>query len=156
MMRYMNRGAAVALSILAGSTILGHGAAQNLTITNFQVVSQQQITATQSRVTYRADLVNPGSSFASVSATATTLNPFVVRVVPGQDTLMFAPVPANSQTTSLNTITVLINPDVAFNSSNLEFDFQSVSGPLSANAGPNQSAKVGQLVTLNGSGSTSP
>lgn len=154
-MRYVYRGAAVALSILAGSTILGHGAAQNLSITNFQVVSQQVVTPTQSRVIYRADLVNPGSSFASVSATATTTNPFMVRVVPGSDTLTFAPVPASSQTTSLNTFTVLINPNVPFNSASLEFTFQAVAGPLMANAGPNQNAQVGQTVTLNGSGSTS-
>ena len=155
-MRYVLRGSVVALSVLAGSAILGTGGAQNLSITNFQVVSQQVITPTQSRVTYRADLVNGSSSFASVTATASTSNPFMIRVVPGQDTLTFAPVPANSQVTSLNTFSVLVNPNVPFNSSVLQFTFQAVSGPLNANAGPNQTAKVGSTVTLNGSGSTSP
>jgi hypothetical protein len=154
-MRNMYRGATVALTILAGSTILGHGTAQNLSITNFQVVSQQQITPTLSRVIYRADLVNPGSSFASVSATASSTNPFAVRIVPGSDTLMFAPVPANSQTTSLNTFTVLASPNFTLSASNLSFTFQAVAGPLSANAGPDQNALLGSLVTLNGSGSTS-
>ncbi len=155
-MRYVLRGAPVALSVLAGFAILGNGGAQNLSITNYQVVSQQVITPTQSRVTYRADLVNASSSFASVSATASTTNPFMVRIVPGQDTLTFAPVPANSQVTSLNTFSVLVNPNVPFDSSALSFTFQAVAGPLSANAGPNQTVKVGSTVTLNGSGSTSP
>ena len=120
-MRYAIRGASGALFILAGSAILGHGAAQNLSITNFQVVNVVSVTPTQSRVTYKADLVNGSSSFASVAATASTLNPFLVRLVPGQDTLNFAPVPASSQTTSLNTFSVLINPSVGFSSAALEF-----------------------------------
>jgi len=35
-------------------------AAQNFSITNYQFISEQQITITQSYVTYRADLVNSG------------------------------------------------------------------------------------------------
>ena len=155
-MRHVYQGAFVALSILAGSAILGQATAQNLTITNFQMISQQSVTPTQSRVIYKADLINGGTSFASVTAAASTSNPFMVRIVPGSDTLTFAPVPANGQVASLNTFSVLVNPNVPFDSSSIQFSFQTVAGPLSANAGPNQTAKVGGTVTLDGSGSTSP
>jgi hypothetical protein len=83
-----------------------------------------------------------------------TQDPFSVRVVPGQDTLTFAPVPGNSEVTSSGSFTILVNPAGSVDFSNLQWTFASVAAPVSANAGPNQTGKVGALVTLDGSGST--
>src|SRR5512140_3612813 len=85
--------------------------AQNLTLTNYQLVSRFGTTAV-----YRADLVNTGPALNAVSATAASLSPFSVRVINGQDTLTFQPVPANSTVTSSNTFTVYIaDPNAPLN-----------------------------------------
>jgi len=135
---------------------LAFGQAQSLSIGNYQVVSEQSITQTQSNVTYRADLMNTGTVPAIVTATVTSLNPYSVRTNPGQDTLRFPPVLANGQVTSTNTFTVLIDHSVPFSFSTLQWSFQTLAGAPVANAGPNQTVPVGSTVTLNGSGSTNP
>jgi len=123
-------------------------------ITNYQIVSRQAAAGKQSFITYRADLINPGNAFGSVTATLTSLDPFSVRVVPGQGSLMFAPVPANSQVTSGNTFTILTDPTVPLDLTKLQWTFQTTAAPVTANAGSNQTVKVGSLVTLDGSTST--
>src|SRR5450759_2358852 len=150
-MRYMFQATVVALSVLVPSVAFGQ-----LSITNYQLVSQQSISSTKSNFTYRADLLNTGGALGSVTATVTSVDPFSVRVVPGQDTLQFAPVPANSQVTSSNTFTIQVDQTVPFDFSKLQWTFQTGPAPPVANAGPNQTAVVGSMVTLNGSGSTNP
>src|SRR5262249_50270930 len=105
--------------------------------------------------TYRADLVNPGPDLGPVAATASSTDPFAVRVVPGKGTLTFANVTANSRVTSSNTFTLLVDPAAPVDFGKLQWAFQSSGGPV-ANPGPNQTASVGTTVTLNGSGSTNP
>src|ERR1017187_3330526 len=153
-MRCVRPAAFAALVFSAGSLAFGQGT--TLSITNYQYVSEQRVTLTTSNVTYRADLVSPGVALASASATLTSLDPFSVRVVPGQDTLHFAPVPAKGQVTSSNTFTILVDRTVPFDWSKLLWTFQTVSQAPVANAGPNQTVKVGSVVTLDGSGSTNP
>ena len=87
----------------------------------------------------------------------TSLDPFSVRVVPGQGTLKFAHVPTNSQVTSSNTFTILANAAVPVDFSKLQwtFDTTSAAGPV-ANPGPNQTVNVGSTVALDGTGSTNP
>ena len=156
-MRYVYLAAFAALAALTPSAAFGQ--TPSLSITNYQFVSEQRITLTSSKVTYRGDLVNNTvGPLASVTATLTSLNTGSFTVVPGQNTLTFAPVPANSQTTSSNTFTILVNRTAAFDPtfSQLQWNFQSVSQAPVANAGPSQSVKVGVTVTLNGSGSTNP
>ena len=75
-----------------------------------------------------------------------------VQLVPGQSTVHFAPVPANSNVMSNDTFTILIDRSVPFDFSFLQWSF---ANPV-ANPGPNQTATVGSTVTLNGSGSTNP
>ena len=150
-MRNMFLATLVALSVLVPSVAFGQ-----FSITNYQLVSQQSITPTKSNFTYRADLLNTGGAQGTVTATVTSVDPFSVRVVPGQDTLQFAPVPANSQTTSSNTFTIQVDQTVPFDFSKLQWTFQTTAGGPVANAGPNQTAVVGSMVTLNGSGSTNP
>lgn len=126
--------------------------AQNLTLTNYQLVSRFGTTAT-----YRADLVNTGPALNAVSATAASLSPFSVRVINGQDTLTFQPVPANSTVTSSNTFTVYIaDPNAQLNPSQLSWTFSITSGGPVANAGQNVTQTVGWKVTLDGTKSTTP
>ena len=124
---------------------------QGLSITNYQFVSEQRISQTQSNVTYRADLVNTGGPHAMVTAGLTSPSPNMV-VIPGQNTLMFSPVPAQSTVTSQNTFTITVNRSVVVDLTQLQWTFLT---PI-ANAGPNQTAKVGSTVTLNGTASTNP
>jgi hypothetical protein len=124
---------------------------QGLSITNYQFVSEQRISFSQSDVTYRASLVNTGGARGAVTATVTSLVPSV-QVVQGQGNLHFSPVPANSTVNSTDTFTILVDRSVPFDFSNLQWNFNA---PV-ANAGPNQTVSVGTTVTLNGSGSTNP
>jgi hypothetical protein len=113
----------MALSILICSAAFGQG--QGLSLTNYQLISQQTIQRTLS-ITYRADLVNTGTALEAVTATVTSLNPSIVQVVAGQDTLQFAPVPANSQVTSSNTFTLQIDNTGRVDFSQLQWTFQTV------------------------------
>ena len=151
-MRYVSAASLAALSMLAPALLMGQG----LSITNYQFVSQQVVNSTQTRVTYRADLVNPSGPLGSVTATVSSTNIFSVRTVPGQDVLTFSPVPANSELTSSGTFTILVSNTQPFSFSSLQWAFQSTAAGPIANAGANQTVTVGTLVTLNGSGSTNP
>src|SRR5262249_11102254 len=91
---------------------------------------------------------------ASVTATVTSLNAASFTVVQG--TLNFAPVPANGSVTSTNTFTIRVDRSVNFDFANLRWSFQTTTLPPAANAGPNQTAHVGDVVTLSGSGSPNP
>lgn len=149
-MQYVRPATALAtvLMAIAPLGLLG----QNLTLTNYQLVSRFGTTAT-----YRADLVNTGPALNAVSATAASLNPFSVRVINGQDTLTFQPVPANSTVTSSNTFTVyLADPNAQLNPSQLSWTFSITSGGPIANAGQNVTANVGSKITLDGTKSTTP
>ena len=126
-MRYVYLAAFAVLGALAPSSAFGQ--ASSLSVTNYQFVSEQRVTLTSSKVTYRGDLVNADGPLASVTATLTSLNTSSFTVVPGQNTLTFAPVPSHSQTTSSNTFTILVNRTVAFDPafSQLQWNFQTVS-----------------------------
>ena len=126
-----------------------------LAIANYRLVSQQAAAGTQSYMTYSADLINPGAAQSLVTATLISLDPFSIRVVPGQGTLLFAPVPANSLVPSINTFTILVSSG-AFDPAKLFWTFQSAAATPVANPGPNQTVKAGSTVMLDGSGSTNP
>ena len=120
----------IAISILLCSGLFGQ--AQGLSITNYRVVSQQTVQRTLN-VTYRADLVNTGTALQAVSVTVASLNTAAVQVVAGQDTLQFAPVPANSQVTSSNTFTLQIENTLPVDFSQLQWTFQTAAILLPAN-----------------------
>src|SRR3984893_19227062 len=152
LMRCVCLAAMAALSVLAPSAAFGQ-----LSITNYQLVSVQSVSSTKSNFTYRADLVNTGGALGAVSATVTSLDPFTVRVVAGQDTLQFSPVPANSQVTSSNTFAVQMDNAAVLDPSKLQWSFQTGGpAPPIANAGPNQTTTVGATVTVDGSKSSDP
>ena len=148
-MRYVCAAAIIiALLVSGASPIFGQ---TGLSIVNYQFISDQRVTRTQWYVTYRATLANSGAARAGITATITSTASTVV-VAPGQGTIHFYPVPANSQVTSADTFTILVDREAPFDLSCLKWSFLN---PF-ANAGPNQTATVGSTVTLNGSGSTNP
>ena len=151
-MRYVYAASVAILSTLFPAMLHGQG----LSITNYQFVSQQTVNSSQVRVTYRADLVNSGGPYGSVTATVSSTNVFAVRTVPGSDTLTWVPVAGHSQTTSSGTFTILVNTAQTFSFSYLQWAFTTTAAGPVANAGPNQTVSAGTLVTLNGSGSTNP
>ena len=148
MMRYSCAAAALfALSMFTPSVMLG----QELTVGNYQLVSELRSTRNLWFNTYSAKLMNTGAPLPGVTATLTSLAPSI-QVVPGQGTLHFRPAPANTQIASSETFTILVDHDVPFDFANLQWSFLN---PV-ANAGPNQTVPVGSTVTLNGGGSSNP
>ena len=89
-MRYIGPIHALGVSMLA-PYLLWAQSGQPLSITNYQYISEQVISATESNLTYKADLVNTGKPVASVAAVATSGNALSFTVVSGQDKLNFAP-----------------------------------------------------------------
>ena len=140
----------VALTMFIPSMMFGQGSSP-LSIVNYRFVSEQRSTRTDWFVTYRADVANTGLPRSGVTATVTSLTPNI-QVVAGQGTLHFGPIPANSQVTSLDTFTILVDRTVPFDFASLRWAFLN---PL-ANPGPNQTVAVGATVNLNGGGSTNP
>lgn len=121
-------------------------------VTNFQFVNQAAGT-----LNFKADFVNKGSALQTVLATAASLDPYSFRIAPGQDTLSFgAPVPENSQTVSRNTFSVIMKPGATFNEDRVQWTCRTTPGQPVAKSGPNQTVRVGTVVTLDGSGSTNP
>ncbi|HEV3333743.1 MAG TPA: PKD domain-containing protein [Bryobacteraceae bacterium] len=145
------------LAALLFATLATIGQAQGLSITNYQLVSSVQATATLTQLTYRADLLNGSTPWGSVTATAGTTDPFALRIVPSQNTLTFPAVAAKGQVTSTNTFAVLVSsPATSLDTSKISWTFQTTpQGPV-ANPGPDQSVAVGAKVIVNGSASTNP
>jgi hypothetical protein len=145
------------MAALMFATLASVGEAQGLSVTNYQLVSSVQATATLTQLTYRADLVNGSTPWGSVAATAGTTDPFALRIVPSQNTLTFPAVPAKGQVASTNTFAVLVsNPSTPLDTTKISWTFQTTpQGPV-ANPGPDQSVAVGTKVVVNGSASTNP
>jgi hypothetical protein len=151
-MRYVRQAAAALVGCLFLVSSEAHGQnTQGLSITNYQFVSEQRWSRTESYVTYRADLVNTGPARDAITATVTSLVPSI-QTVPGQRNLHFSPVPAGSTVTSSNTFTLLVDRTVPFSFSSLQWSFLA---PF-ANAGPDQTLAIGTQAILNGSASTNP
>jgi hypothetical protein len=81
-MRYVYPAAATGV-VLAFFIMAGHGGSSNLSITNYQLVSEERVTRTEWYYTYRANLVNPGQGRASMTASVKSLIPSA-KIVPGQ------------------------------------------------------------------------
>ncbi|MGA2740868.1 MAG: hypothetical protein ABSG65_25950 [Bryobacteraceae bacterium] len=97
----------------------------NLGIVNYSLVRQIAVTGTQSYMTYRADLLNTGTTaMGPITASVASLDPASVQVM-GQGALQFASAPASSQAASVGTFTVLTNPAVRFDASKLSWTFES-------------------------------
>src|SRR5947208_15273862 len=79
--------------------------ASGLSVTNYQFVSEERISRTESYVTYRADLINAGPARTCVPASLTSLWSHV-RVIPAQRNLIFGPVSVHSHAPSSSTFTM--------------------------------------------------
>lgn len=138
-------------SALLPSGAFGQAAPLGLTVGNYQLVSEQRVSRTESYFTYRADIFNAGAARGPITATVVSKTPST-KVAQGQGTLNFPSVAAGGRATSTDTFTLLVDRTVPFDVANLQWTFLT---PL-ANAGPNQTVSVGSTVTLNGSGSSNP
>ena len=142
--------ATLIVSIVIPLRVAGQGP-EGLSIGNYQFISEQRITRSESFVTYRADLVNLGPARGVLTATVSS-KVVSTKVAAGAGTLQFGSVAANSETTSLNTFTLRVDRTVPFKFTDLEWTF---SAPV-ADAGLDQTVPVGATVKLDGSGSTNP
>src|SRR5262245_29989281 len=148
----------VVVVLIPGLFLLsGPAAVQNLTIDpNYILVSADRSNRTVFTYTYRAKITNPGpGDFLSVTATLTSRSSHTV-VVNGS--LTFGNVPAGSMVTSKDTF--IIRQDRVFPLNPADLVWQIAGTPVSrntppvANAGPDQTVVVLQMVTLDGSHST--
>src|SRR5579883_1483659 len=184
-MRYVCSAAALAfLAAYASTPVYGQPVVPaNLTITSYQLVSSTRYSLNQWYVTYSASLANSGPAAPAITAAVKSLQPSV-QVVAGQGMLHFPPVPAGGTVTSLDTFTLLVDRTANFDWSYVQWSFlnpianagtnsvqvtvnngfgadaalvtvSTVSSPPVANAGPNQTVRVGVVVALNGSRSFS-
>jgi len=123
-----------------------------LALVNYRLVSQ-----TPGNSRYTADLLNSGAAYAAVMATVTSSDP-AVTISPGQNTLSFTPVPANSTAATKGTFMVKGDSPVDFATLQATFTFparrSAYSNAVVANAGSDQSAIVGEEVSLSGSESS--
>jgi hypothetical protein len=97
----------------------------NLDMVSYSLVRQMAVTGTQSYMTYRADLSNPGATtLGPMVARLTSLDPSKVQVV-GRGELNFTSAPPNGQVPSSNTFTILTDPTVPLDLSKLSWTYYS-------------------------------
>ena len=111
------------VTFINGATSCPQCTAGELGISNYSFVGQQAAAEGHTYITYRADLLNTGAARGAMTATLTSMDPGV-QVVSGQGTLNFVTAPTNSQVTSSNTFTIMTDPGVPFDFSNLKWTFQ--------------------------------
>ena len=146
---------AIAVFAIAAATVPSTFAqidSAKLTITGYQLLSEERLTRTQSYFSYRADIVNTGPALPAITATVTPLGSSGVQVVSGKGNLHFTNVATNAEVTSDNAFTILVDRTLPFSFNSLQWSFNS---PV-ANAGPNQTAAVGAAVNLDASRSSNP
>ena len=141
-----------ALTIVSPAVLIAQ-AGGGLSITNYQAASETRYSRTQWFVTYSAQLTNTGPARAGVTASLTSLSP-AVKLVPGQGVLHFGPVPANSSVWSSDTFTVIAD-SVPIDYANFSWSFVNPVAVPAASANPSP-ARVGSIITLNGSASANP
>ncbi len=124
--------------------------APRASVGNYKLVSERPAGRTQWFATYRAELQTNGVANPGSSATLSSLVPSV-RIVPGQGKLNFGTHPSNGRTSS-NTFTILVDRSKPFTFSDLKWSFLTPS----ANAGRNQTVKIGANVELNAGESSDP
>ena len=159
-MRYVSSAICFALSFLSCSVVPPQAHAQDtsaLSLVSYQVISRKPITSTLANLTYSITLQNTGTQSLGPVIGRVSSRSANVRPVPGQDEVTFPSVPPNSRAPGSYIFSVLVDEtqplDIA---SSLEWTFQATAAPPAANAGANQTVKLGGTVMLNGGASTNP
>jgi hypothetical protein len=147
--RRLNR---FAVAFLAFFAISSAASAQQFAIGSYHLQGSVRVSATQYDYTYTADVTNSGAAAQNVVGTVVSSSPNTL-VMKGS--VNFGSVPASNTITSVDTFVIRQDRRFAFNPSSLTWTFTFAQKPT-ANAGPDQTAKIGATVTLNGTGSTDP
>lgn len=124
--------------------------------TNYLFISSSRVTRTESDFIYRAKVVN--TSPTAVEGVTATLTSRTARTRVIDGSLTFGTVPGNATVTSTDTFTIRQDRSVPFNPADLVWDITGTPVPRNtapmANAGPDQTGVIGQLITLDGSASS--
>lgn len=145
---------AAALLLLAAFAMLQASAqAPSAYVVELQLVSSTRITRDLSDFTYRIRVVNQGGALVGARALVRSLS---ANTVIRDNEVVLGSVPAGTTITSTDTFTLRQNRLVAFRPSDLVWTFegQPANTRPVANAGPDQTARTGTVVTLDGTGST--
>jgi hypothetical protein len=121
----------------------------------FELVSSRRVSRLITEFEYRVPLTADLQDLAGASVTVTSLSAFTT-IVDGS--LSFGLIPAGTTAFSVDTFSFRHDRRVPFDPSVLELtlDAQPANRPPAADAGPDQTVRVTDRVTLDGSGSTDP
>ena len=121
----------------------------------FELVSSRRVSRVLTEFEYRVPLTADLQDLAGASVTVTSLSAFTT-IVDGS--LSFGLIPAGATAFSVDTFSFRQDRRVPFDPSVLELnlDAMPVNHPPVADAGPDQTVRVSDRVTLDGSGSTDP
>jgi hypothetical protein len=90
-------------------------------VVDYVLVGREPAGGTRSYLTYRASVLNGGPALDALTATLTSADPSRLEVVAGRDTVIFVPLPANSQVTSDDTFTVIADDAAPMDASQLKW-----------------------------------
>ena len=123
-------------------------------ISNYTLVSSKRLSSIVYEYEYRAQITNNGPAVANVAATLKTPLPTGIAAVEGG--LQFGSVAVNATINSIDTFKVRHDRRYPFDADMLTWTItaDSINAAPMAHAGPDQTARVGATVTLDGGGST--
>jgi K319L-like, PKD domain/Bacterial TSP3 repeat len=141
------------LLLVGGVAFLGPSCPAELSVQDYELVSNVRLSRTLSEYTYRASVANADGDARNVTAALSVTVPGVT-VLDGN--LAFGDVPSGQTLGACDTFSVLHDRSYSFDES--AFHWQVYEAPANATpvaeAGPEQGAGVGQEITLDGSAST--
>lgn len=145
--------AILSVTVLCDSRL---AAQEQFQVVSLNLLSSTRVGTTQVDYTYRVYIRNDGSASRGVTATITSSS--ADSIVVGHGNLAFGDIPAGEVVSSSNTFTLRRKRSVPFDPAALSFAFQTGSPNMApvADAGPNQIARPGQTVQLDGSWSHDP
>jgi len=122
----------------------------------YTIVRETRLTATLFEYEARLTIANQGIINALGVVGTATSNHAGLTVLAAANTLQFGDVQGNLSKLSNNTFRFRLVRTTPFSPAMINWSFTAGAAPPTANAGPNQNVNLGDLVTLNSSGSTDP